>query len=103
MAAEAQCMAELLESVGFPYVFYQEAIVGGVRGYFHAFRVEATTRAHLRRSVDNLSLFDLRSEGGRFAIFGTLSLEEAARLSPCATPSNYGATCAAASRSWTLR
>jgi tRNA (mo5U34)-methyltransferase len=75
-----ECMVELLESVGLPHVFYQEGRAGGQRGYFHAFRSEATAQSYLRRTPDNVSLFDMRSEAGRRAVYGTVSLSNAGKL-----------------------
>jgi tRNA (mo5U34)-methyltransferase len=74
----SQCVAELLAAVGFPNVFYQHHPEVPGRGIFHAFRTAETARRYLRRPADNTTLFDLRSDGGKRAIFRGPSLPQRA-------------------------
>jgi tRNA (mo5U34)-methyltransferase len=68
-----ECVAELLATVEFPHVFYQRHPEDADRGIFHAFRSGETARRYLRRPADNVTLFDLRSDLGRRAVFQPLS------------------------------
>lgn len=65
-----ECMAELLESVGFQHVIYQEGIAGGTRGYYHAFRNKEIAKKYLTKVVDNQKIFDLNSDDGKSQIYG---------------------------------
>lgn len=65
-----ECMFELLDSIGWPRVFYQHhPVVGPGRGIYHAFRSDETARRCFRQGADNVTVFDLNSEDGRRAIF----------------------------------
>lgn len=65
-----ECMFELLESIGWPRVFYQHhPVVGPGRGIYHAFRSEEAANRCFKAAVDNASIFDLNSEHGRRAVF----------------------------------
>lgn len=65
-----ECMAELLESVGFSYILYQEGNAGGTRGYYHAFRTSEIAQKYLTTTVDNRKIFDLSSADGKLRIYG---------------------------------
>jgi tRNA (mo5U34)-methyltransferase len=65
-----ECMAELLESIGFEYVIYQEGTAGGTRGYYHAFRNKQIAQKYLTTIVDNQKIFDLTSPEGKSKIYG---------------------------------
>lgn len=68
-----ECVFELFESIGFPQVYYQHhPTVGAGRGIYHAFRSTESAARLLRRSADNVTLFDLRSDAGKRAVFGRL-------------------------------
>lgn len=68
-----ECVFELLESIEFPHVYYQDhPTVGPGRGIYHAFRSAESAKRVLRRSADNVTLFDLRSAAGKKIIFRRL-------------------------------
>jgi tRNA (mo5U34)-methyltransferase len=65
-----ECMFELLESIELRHVYYQQhPSAGPGRGIYHAFRSSEAATGLLRRPADNVTLFDLRSEAGRGAVF----------------------------------
>ena len=65
-----ECMFELLESIGWPRVFYQHhPVVGSARGIYHAIRSDEQARRCFRQGADNVTVFDLNSAEGRRAVF----------------------------------
>ena len=83
-----ECMFELLESIGWPRVYYQHhPVVGSSRGIYHAFRSEETARRCFKQVADNVAVFDLNSDDGQGAIFhrSALSVPEANAGEPSIT------------------
>jgi len=86
-----ECMFELLESIGRPQVFYQHhPVIGPTRGIYHAYRTADVASQSFTATVDNSSVFNLRSPEGRTAVF------RPSRVRP--TPMARGR--AAAARRW---
>ena len=74
-APNPRCMTELLATVGFQHVFYQRHPQIEGRGIYHAFRSADTARLYLRRTADNVTLFDLASAAAQRTIFAAGSVE----------------------------
>lgn len=68
-----ECMVELLDSIGWPKVYYQHhPVTGPGRGIYHAFRSAEAAARCFKAEADNATVFDLTSEAGRRAVFGRL-------------------------------
>ncbi len=76
-----ECMFELLESLGWPQVYYQHHPTSGpARGIFHAYRSAEAAARSFKATVDNQRVFDLRSAAGRQGVFGRLPQPAATEL-----------------------
>lgn len=65
-----ECLFELLDSIGWPRVFYQpHPVVGSARGIYHAFKSEDMAMRCFKAAADNVSIFDLNSVSGQSMVF----------------------------------
>lgn len=79
-APNPECMFELLESIGWMQVYYQQhPVVGRGRGIYHAFRSAEDAQRLFRGGP---GVFDLRTPQGQAAVFGRRSSRLAGLLRP---------------------
>lgn len=82
-----ECMYELLDSMGWPHVFYQHhPSAGAARGIYHAFQSAETAGRCFKATVDNVSVFDLKSEAGRHGVAGKPAVPAPADLPSAPSP-----------------
>ena len=65
----AECMYELLRTLGFAHVCFQRHPSSARRGIFHAFRDSRVAVRYLLRGADDRILFDLDGAAGRAQVF----------------------------------
>ena len=77
-----ECVFELLESIGWPQVYYQpHPVVGATRGIYHAFRSDQAAQRAFRGGP---GVLDLRTPAGQAAAFAR------AALAPASAPARGG-------------